>query len=550
MTQQPKITIAQANFTVGDIAGNCKKIIEISKANSSSDIVSNIIVFPELCVSGYPPEDLILLDYFVESCMQAAQNIANATKNLSCAIIIGCPWLQAEKNKNSKIYNAALLIQNGEIKFKQFKRNLPNYGIFDEKRIFSAGKNLQTYNLGGCKLGILICEDTWHLKNAKQLSDADIFISINASPFEVNKQKTRYKIAQKIVKKYGKPLIYANLVSAQDDIVFDGGSFVLNSNAKITQQLDFFTEVITPANLTTNYQLQATNPLEQTYCAMVFALQDYVNKNNFKGVIMGMSGGIDSAISAAIAVDALGAERVRLVMLPSKFTSNESKNDAAKCAKNLGITLETISIEQSYNALESSLEKSFKGAKADLTEENLQSRIRGVLLMALSNKFGYMVLSTGNKSELATGYATLYGDMCGGYNCLKDVYKTQVFKLAKWRNKNICPIGMLQKTNIIPKNIITKAPSAELRANQTDQDSLPPYDVLDAILTGLIEQQKSVQQIIEQGQMQEVVEKVAKLLNTSEYKRRQSAPGVKISAMSFSRDRRFPLTSKFKFSKL
>jgi NAD+ synthase len=535
-----KIIIAQTNFTVGDIAGNSQKIIDVAKANSASDL----IIFPELCVSGYPPEDLILLPYFVESCMQAAQKVADATKKLNTAIIIGCPWLQ-----DGKTYNAAILIQHGQIKFKQFKRNLPNYGIFDEKRIFTAGKNLQTYNLNGTKLGILICEDTWHLRNAKQLADADIFISINASPFEVNKQKTRYKIAQKISKKYSRPLIYTNLVGAQDDIVFDGGSFVLNEQAQITQQLDFFAEKKVLANFTINHQPSTINPLEQIYSAMVLALRDYVNKNGFKGVVLGMSGGIDSAISAAIAADALGAERVRLVMLPSKFTSDESKVDASKCAKNLSIEIETISIEQTYNALEESLEASFLGKAKDLTEENLQSRTRGVLLMALSNKFGYMVLSTGNKSELATGYATLYGDMCGGYNCLKDVYKTTVFKLAKWRNKNIPAISLLQKDKLIPQNIITKAPSAELRENQKDQDSLPPYEVLDTILYNLIEQQKSTEQIIELGYTAEVVEKVAKLLYASEYKRRQSAPGVKISAMSFSRDRRFPLTSKFKFSK-
>ena len=541
MNNYPKIILAQLNFTVGDIKGNVDKIVSTVTANLEADL----IVFPELCVSSYPPEDLILLPYYIESCMNNVEYIIAESKNFKPAIIIGTPWME-----DDKAYNAALLIQNGEIKFKQFKITLPNYGVFDEMRVFSSGDGLKIFEFKGVKLGIIICEDTWVFKVASQLKDSDILISINASPFESGKHEKRLRITRKLNDAFKKPLLYLNQICGQDDIIFDGGSFMLDAEGNY-RQFSFFAEEIIPIEtLTIKNEPSTINQNEHIYQAMMLGLRDYVHKNGFPSVVLGMSGGVDSALTAAIAVDTLGSENVHLVMLPSKFTSAESLQDAEECSKNLCVNIQEISITGVVDALDSILEPSFKNTPPNSTEENLQARTRGILLMALSNKFGHLLLTTGNKSEMAVGYATLYGDMCGGYNLLKDTYKTKVFELCQWRNNNIPKNTHLEKTNIIPLNIITKPPTAELRENQTDQDSLPPYEVLDDILYALIEAQKPIEDIIEENiASREVVEKVAKLLYLAEYKRRQSAPGVKISTMSFNRDRRFPITTKFKFSK-
>jgi NAD+ synthase len=544
MSNYPKIILAQLNFTVGDIKGNIEKILATLESNSDAEL----IVFPELCISGYPPEDLMLLPYFAEHCINNVKALVTRTKEFSPAILIGTPWVE-----NGKTYNAALLIQNGEIKFKQFKISLPNYGVFDEKRVFSAGEKLESYNFNGVKLGIIICEDIWNIAVASQLKDADVIISINASPYEAGKHQERVKVVSRLNTAYKKPVLYLNQICGQDDIIFDGGSFIINEHGDL-RQFSFFSEELIPIEGYTfigkHQKIDDMSENEKIYQAMMLGLRDYVRKNGFPSVILGMSGGVDSALTAAIAVDALGSEKVHLVMLPSKFTSSESLKDAEECSNNLCIKIQNIPISEVVEAFDSTLEPSFTSLPRNLTEENIQARSRGVLLMALSNKFNHLLLTTGNKSEVAVGYSTLYGDMCGGYNLIKDIYKTKVFELCRWRNNNIPKNSFLEKLNVIPENIIIKAPTAELRDNQKDEDSLPPYPLLDKILYALIEQQKPVEDIVAANIAPvEVVEKIAKLLYLAEYKRRQAAPGVKISTMSFNRDRRFPITTKFKFRK-
>jgi NAD+ synthase len=533
------IAIAQINFTVGDLASNQQKIIAAHKKASTEK--ADLIIFSELAITGYPPEDLVLRPDFQDKAIELVRQLAPHTKN-GTAILVGGLW-----RENDKIYNAAFLLDAGEIQNITCKYDLPNYSVFDEKRVFAQGPLPKPLPFRDTQLGVMICEDMWNEKVAHHLKvqGAEILITINASPFETDKYSRRLAAA----KGNSLPLIYVNQVGGQDELVFDGGSFILDNKDQLLDNAPFWQE-----SITTTTWLQKDDAIwscdkppqkeitpdnfANIYAAMQTGLCDYINKNNFPGVIIGMSGGIDSAITATIAVDTLGCDRVRLVMMPSKYTSRESLDDAAECAKLLGVELETISIEQAVNAFSSTLSESFKGCKPDLTEENLQSRIRGNILMALSNKFGHMVLTTGNKSEMSVGYATLYGDMCGGYNILKDVYKTEVFKLAEWINK---------QKYVIPKNIISKPPTAELRPNQKDEDSLPPYDILDDILMRLIELRHSTEQIIQYGYTPEVVHKVAKLVKLSEYKRRQSAPGVKITSLAFGRDRRYPITSGYKF---
>lgn len=544
MSNYPKIILAQLNFTVGDVKGNIEKILSTVSANPDAEL----IIFPELSVCGYPPEDLMLLPYFADHCMKHVQQLVADSKQFSPAILIGTPWVE-----KGKTYNAAVLIQNGEVKFRQFKISLPNYGVFDEKRVFTAGDKLETYSFNGVKLGIIICEDIWNISVASQLKAADVIISINASPYESGKHQQRVKVVSKFNTAYQKPILYLNQICGQDDIIFDGGSFIINEAGEV-RQFSFFSEELIPVEGYTfvgeHQKIDDMPENEKIYQAMMLGLRDYVRKNGFPSVILGMSGGVDSALTAAIAVDALGPEKVNLVMLPSKFTSQESLKDAEECSKNLCIDIQNIPIKQVVEAFDATLVPSFEGLQRNLTEENIQARTRGVLLMALSNKFNHLLLTTGNKSEVAVGYSTLYGDMCGGYNLLKDVYKTKVFELCNWRNNNIPKNSFLEKTGVIPENIITKAPTAELRDNQKDEDSLPSYAVLDKILYALVEQQKPVEDIVAENIASlEVVEKIAKLLYLAEYKRRQSAPGVKISTMSFNRDRRFPITTKFKFRK-
>lgn len=537
-----RIVITQLNFTVGDIAGNIEKITSSYKKAVRSK--ADLVVFSEMAITGYPPEDLVLRKSFQEAAMQAVEKLAELTGKKGTAILVGGIW-----REENTVYNAAFLLDGGEIHHRQYKHCLPNYGVFDEKRLFTAGHLPSPANWRRKKLGILICEDMWEPAAARNLQKkgAELLIVINASPYDFEKQEARLENARARVKENKLPLIYANQTGGQDEVVFDGNSFVLSAQGELTAQFHGFEEdsavfELKGKSITTSRRdirpslapYDGDTILRDIYHAMMLGLRDYVHKNRFPGVLLGLSGGIDSALTAAIAVDALGPEAVHAVMLPSPYTSRASMEDAAECAKKLRIRLDTVSISSAMLAFDKMLGPLFSGRQPDLTEENIQSRLRGNALMAISNKFGNLLITTGNKSEMAVGYATLYGDMCGAYNVLKDIYKTTIYKLANWRNR---------QNTVIPKRIITKPPSAELRPNQTDQDSLPPYDLLDAILQRFIEQQMSSKEIIAEGFDKTMVERVAKMFYRSEFKRRQAPPGVKITPMSFGRDRRYPLAS-------
>lgn len=534
----PTIAIAQLNFTVGDIAGNTEKIV--GSYNKAASENCDLVIFPETSIVGYPPEDLVLRKGFQKAAMQAVEQLAGLTGN-GPAILLGGIW-----NENGHLYNTAFLLDKGRIAHKQYKYKLPNYGVFDEKRVFSAGRLPEAVLWRETKIGILICEDMWDHEAASNLAKngAEILIVINASPYDREKHMARIDAAQKRVTETGLPLIYVNQVGGQDELVFDGSSFTI-FKSEVNNQLQSFKEDFAiikwqkggnSCEITGNncHQFYDHRDISAIYSAMTLGLHDYVEKNRFPGVLLGLSGGIDSALTAAIAVDALGAQRVHAIMMPSPYTAKESLKDAAECAKSLGIKLDIIPISAAMLVFDEMLAPVFAGSKPDITEENIQSRLRGNILMALSNKTGKMVLTTGNKSEMSVGYATLYGDMCGGFNVLKDIYKTDVYKLANWRNR---------QSMVIDENIIAKVPSAELRPNQADQDSLPPYDLLDAILQRLIEQGLSVSDIVAEGYEKETVEHISRLLYRAEYKRRQAPPGVKISPMSFGRDRRYPVTN-------
>ncbi len=533
MTEKLKIYLAQINPTVGDLDGNTQKILrEIKLAN---DAGCDLVAFSEMTICGYPCEDLWQKKYFAIACQEKIFEIAKATKDYKCAILLGSPLIDLERKKEV-IRNSVLLIEQGEVKKVIHKKTLPNFGVFDEARYFSASQTLSMVEFRGLTLAILICEDMWDPFNAFLLSEQifDAAIVLNASPYTTKKHQFRELTAKKI----GKNLIYVNQIGGQDYLVFDGSSFAMDADGKIILQMKEFVEDSAIVEVEKSGKILPSAAIQdlgaetkRNYQACVLGLRDYVSKNGFKKVLLGMSGGIDSALVATIAVDALGKENVALYALPSRYSSDESMNDAKECAKNLGVKLEIISIEPMFEAAKFS----FDQAGIDLiglTQENLQSRIRGNILMALSNNSGALLLSTGNKSELATGYATIYGDMCGAFNPIKDLYKTQVYELSHLRSE------------VIPHNILTKEPTAELRPNQKDSDSLPDYAVLDKILFELIEEQKSIAEVAKNFD-KTLVEKVAKLLHFSEYKRRQSCLGPKISDMDFSRDRRYPITNKF-----
>jgi len=524
------IAVAQINPIVGDIEGNFEKLL-FAHAQGSA-LGAQLVVAPELSVLGYPPEDLIHMPAFRQRAMAAVNELATKTKD-GAAFIVGCVW---EEGGNA--YNAAVLLDGGKIAQVQYKSALPNYGVFDEKRIFVAGNGPKAVTCRGVKLGILVCEDVWVEANAQSLKDqgAQLLVAINASPFEAGKLALR----KRSVARAGLPLVYVNAVGGQDDIVFDGGSFFMQEDGSVIAHLPEFSEQISllAPNTYTPFSQQET-----LWQAMSVGLRDYVRKNGFSSVLLGISGGIDSALTAALAVDALGAKRVRGVLLPSPYTSPESNEDALALAANLGIEAQSICITPMMETYKAALDPAFarwSTAESQWMEDpstggNLQARIRGQVLMALSNKTGAMLLTTGNKSEIAVGYSTLYGDSCGGYNVLKDLYKTQVFALATWRNT---------KGAAIPERSITKPPSAELKPGQKDEDQLPPYAVLDAILQHHLEGQLEARQIINKGFDAAVVSKVLRLVRINEYKRRQSAPGVKLSPMLFGRDRRYPLTNR------
>jgi NAD+ synthase len=549
MTSKLTIALAQLNPTVGDIAGN---IARLRRAREEGErLGADLVVAPELCVAGYPPEDLVLKPAFVTACQAAVREFAQETTR-GPAIIVGTPWLQ-----DGKRYNAAALLDGGKVAALRFKYDLPNYGVFDEKRVFTAGPAPGPIAFRGVRLGLMVCEDMWtpDSTEALQESGAELLLVINGSPFESNKRDERLSLAVARVQESGLPLLYVNQMSGQDELVFEGGSFVLDADCNLRIQAPDWREVVLPTvwrrgaddrwTVEPGPMTPPTEGLEAVYQAMVLGLRDYVGKNRFPGVVIGLSGGIDSALTAAVAVDALGRDKVHCVMMPSPYTSRESLEDAAEVARLLGAELRSIGIEPAMKAFTAMLEPSFDGRAADTTEENIQSRARGITLMALSNKFGWMVLSTGNKSEMSVGYATLYGDMCGGYNVLKDVYKMTVFALSRWRNQ-ARPDGLLGPAGrVIPERVITKPPSAELKLDQKDEDSLPPYHELDSILECLIEHEMPVADIVARGHDEATVRAVWRMLDRAEYKRRQAPPGVKITRRAFGRDRRYPITNGF-----
>jgi NAD+ synthase len=503
-------------------------------------------------LTGYPPEDLVLRPSFVRAARETLGELERESRDARLpGLVVTLPWAA-----DGRIYNAVALVADGGTEVR-FKHELPNYGVFDEKRIFAPGPLPAPVTFRGVTLGLPICEDIWFAASAAHLArqGAQLLLVPNGSPFEADKFHQRLDLVTQRVAEAGVPLAYVNQVGGQDELVFDGGSFVMNADGSLGQLLPFWREHVALTTWTCaggRYRCEGTagwraEPrLAAVYSAMTIGLRDYMRKNGFRGVVLGLSGGIDSALTAVVAVDALGPDRVRGVRLPSRFTSDASQDDAAATAAALGIRLDTIAIEPTVQALEAALVSTFAGRPRDVTEENLQARARGVLLMALSNKFGELLVTTGNKSEMSVGYATLYGDMCGGYSVLKDIYKTEVYRLSRWRNENV-PDGALGPAGrVVPESSLTKAPTAELRPNQTDQDSLPPYDVLDGILVGLIEEELTIDAIVERGFARETVTRVQRMLYAAEYKRRQAPPGVKITRKSFGRDRRYPVTNAFR----
>jgi NAD+ synthase len=556
-TAEFKIALAQLNPTVGDVEGNTAKV-RAARSRSAAD-GADLVVFPELFICGYPPEDLVLKPAFQAACRTALEALARETADGGPAMLVGSPWVE-----DGKLYNACALLDGGRIAAIRYKANLPNYGVFDEKRLFARGPAAGPVTIRGVRVGVPICEDIW-LEESEEYENvveclaetgAEIVVVPNGSPYARDKTDVRLSIAVARVTESGLPLIYLNQVGGQDELVFDGASFALNADFSVAAQLPDFAEAVTTLRWTKGDDgWRCSGPVtpalegdKADYAACVLGLRDYVRKNGFPGVLLGISGGIDSALCAAIAVDALGAEHVRGVMLPYRFTAQVSLDDAAKLAAALGIRYEVLPIKDAVEGFETILAGTFKGLPRDITEENLQARTRGTLLMALSNKTGAMVVTTGNKSEMSVGYATLYGDMNGGFNPIKDIYKSEVFRLAAVRNSWRPDDALGPSGEVIPVNIITRPPTAELRENQTDQDSLPPYDMLDAILERLVEREEPLASIVEAGFDRAMVARINHLLNIAEYKRRQAAPGVKVTTRNFGRDRRYPITNRFRDS--
>lgn len=569
-----RVAMAQLNFTVGDIAENKNKII--SNINLAKEQGADIVVFPELALTGYPPEDLLLKQSFIDDNINAINEIASASKGITA--VVG--FVDADKD----IYNSAAIIHDGEIVGIQHKYFLPNYGVFDEDRYFQAGSGASVYTLGKVTFGVEICEDVWYASGPHTLETllggAQLIIDINSSPYNAGKWRFREMMLGTRAMDNSCAIVYLNTVGGQDELVFDGNSMVIGSDGSVLFRAKGFEEqlAIVDIDLSSIWHRRLVDPrrrksrrknlgvidvpevslepiqsckkefsktkssqplgeLEEIYSALVLGTRDYVNKNGFKEVILGMSGGVDSAMVAAIACDALGPDRVRVIIMPSEFSSNETQSDAEIMAQNLGIRYDRIAIHNIFDSYKGALSDVFKGTQSGVAEENLQARIRGNLLMALSNKFGLLVLTTGNKSELACGYSTLYGDMAGGFAVIKDVPKTMVYKLANYRNS----IG-----HVIPDSIIERAPSAELRPNQKDQDTLPPYEILDPIIEAYVEEDRSAKEIIAMGFDEEIVRKAVRMIDRNEYKRRQAAPGVKITPKAFGRDRRLPITNRYR----
>ncbi len=541
MTDQITAALAQLDLVVGDVAGNTDRILEYS-ARAHDELRADLVVFPELSICGYPPEDLLFHSGLRKRIDAALDTIRDSVRDI--AVLVGFPDYQGDD-----IFNACAVFKDGEVLARYHKHILPNYRVFDEERYFTAGRSPAVFSLNGIRIGINICEDVWRSGPAveSRAAGAELLIVINGSPYEIGSQSSREKVLRQRVIETGIPAMYLNMVGGQDELVFDGGSFVLDAGGAVIFRAEPFSEGL--HRLQFQADSSGVKPLaseiapilsteQSVYDALVCGTRDYVNKHEFPGVVLGLSGGIDSALILALACDALGADRVRAVMMPFRYTSNMSQEDAAKQAELLQVRYDVIPIEPMVEATLAQLEKVFAGTEADVTEENIQARCRGLLLMAISNKTGSMLLTTGNKSEMAVGYATLYGDMAGGFAPIKDCSKSLVYRLAHYRNS---------LSEAIPQRVITRAPSAELRPNQKDSDSLPDYDILDPILEAFIEEDLSVNEIVARGFEREVVIRVLEMVKRNEYKRRQAPPGIRISKRAFGRDWRYPITSRYTF---
>jgi NAD+ synthase (glutamine-hydrolysing) len=561
MAQALKIAIAQMNCVVGDLAGNVDKILDFGRRARSAG--AELMITPELALCGYPPEDLLLREGFYRDCAAALADLA-ARAPAGLSVLVGHPH-----ESNGKKYNAASVVQDGRILATYHKHTLPNYTVFDEQRYFEAGDGSCVFSLAGLEFGVNICEDTWgpqgqlmtrpdspvnvgvnicadaweaEAPRAARAAGARVLLVLNASPYHMRKQESRYDVMRERVAENGMALVYANLVGGQDELVFDGASFVLDSRGAVTHQLPAFEEslgIVTmrdgdpePGERASEYLIE-----EEVYKALCLGVRDYVGKNGFPGVLLGLSGGVDSALTLCVARDALGADKVRAVMMPSQYTADMSLEDSRALVRSLGVRYDEIPIRPVFDAFLGALAQEFAGRAVDATEENLQARIRGTLMMALSNKYGSLVLTTGNKSEMAVGYATLYGDMAGGFAVIKDIAKTLVYRLCRWRN------GIAR---VIPERILTRAPTAELRPDQTDQDTLPPYDVLDAIVAAYMENDMSPGEIVAQGYAAADVRQVVEMIHRSEYKRRQAPIGIRITHRGFGKDWRYPITSRYR----
>ncbi|MDP9196301.1 MAG: NAD+ synthase [Pseudomonadota bacterium] len=554
MTDRLSIALAQVNPTVGDLDHNRDLILQVCRRAAEEG--AGLVLFPELALTGYSPEDLVLRPSFLDAVEDQVRRLAEATRDGGPGVIVGAPWRQ-----DGQLYNAVLVLDKGKIADVRFKVDLPNYGVFDEKRLFTAGPPPEPVTFRGVRLGLPVCEDYWKPETCRHLAGrgAEILLSPNASPFETGKAETRLNLVASRVRETGLPMALLNQVGGQDDLVFDGTSFVLNRDGAVAVQMGSWREQYVLARWTRGpdrfwscdsgslHTPVQTGPAA-VYHALVLGLKDYVRKNGFPGVILGLSGGIDSALAAVLAVDALGADRVHCVMMPSPYTSQDSLDDAAELARVLGCRLDTIPIEPAMKTFAGALDPVVQGLFPDITQQNIQSRIRGLILMALSNTYGGMVLATSNKSEMATGYATLYGDMCGGYAVLKDVYKTMVFALARWRNTHVPVEALGPAGHVIPERVITRPPTAELRTGQTDQDTLPPYDVLDDVLECLVDHNLGIAETARRGHPADLVQTVRRMVDRAEYKRRQSAPGPKITRRAFGHERRWPITNGYRES--
>jgi NAD+ synthase (glutamine-hydrolysing) len=555
-----KLAVAQLNFVVGDLAGNAKKIVDAAQQAYAEG--ARLLLTPELSIAGYAAEDLFLRPAFTEACDDAVKGIAAALAGLKdMVVVVGHPTGGSLRSRSVAVqmrYNAASVITEGRILETYAKRELPNYQVFDERRYFTPGQVTCVFEAGGVSVGLLICEDAWFDEPAElaRAAGAEVLAVINASPYHVGKEGERVARMADRARAVGLPLVYAHLVGGQDEVVFDGASFALNSDGALALQAESFREQLVFMELVRPLQggegigfvaepgaiAPPRDAEAQLWNALVLGVRDYIGKNGFPGAILGLSGGIDSALVLAIAVDALGKDKVRAVMMPSPYTADISWIDAREMANRMGVRYDEISIKHTFESFKGALADEFRGLPEDTAEENIQARIRGTLLMALSNKFGSIVLTTGNKSEMATGYCTLYGDMAGGFAVIKDLLKTTVFALARWRNAHD-PYGT--GASPIPERIITRPPSAELRPDQTDQDSLPPYDILDGILARYMQDDEGIDEIIAAGYERAVVERVARLIKINEYKRRQAPVGIRVTHRSFGKDWRYPITSKF-----